>query len=62
MPSHQPPVPPDQRPRHGESAGKEPVHEKPPKGYRPEDRNLKEQGRQGNIAENTRNQGYQEDR
>ncbi|HYZ33854.1 MAG TPA: hypothetical protein VE684_16415 [Crenalkalicoccus sp.] len=26
------------------------------------DRNLGEQGRQGNIAQNTRNQGYQQDR
>jgi hypothetical protein len=26
------------------------------------DRNLDQQGRQGNIRENTRNQGYQQDR
>ena len=28
----------------------------------PRERNLKQQGRQGNIAQNTRNQGYQQDR
>lgn len=31
-------------------------------GHDPRDRNLKEQGHQGNIAQNTRNQGYQQDR
>lgn len=61
MSSHPPPVPPDQRPAH--DRGKvEPEHEKQPEGYRPQERNPKEQGRQGNINENTRNQGYQQDR
>lgn len=31
-------------------------------GHDPRDRNLKEHGQQGNIAQNTRNQGYQQDR
>jgi hypothetical protein len=30
--------------------------------HHPEKRNLSEQGRQGNIRQNTRNQGYQQDR
>lgn len=30
--------------------------------HHPEKRNLAEQGRQGNIQQNTRNQGYQQDR
>jgi hypothetical protein len=30
--------------------------------HHPEKRNLAEQGRQGNIRQNTHNQGYQQDR
>lgn len=61
MSSHPPPVPPEQRPRRGDEAV-QPEHEKQPEGYRPQDRNLKEQGRQGNVNENTHNKGYQQDR
>jgi hypothetical protein len=62
MSAHPPPVPPEQRPPHGGNSESAPSNEKPPPGSRPQDRNLKEQGRQGNIHENTRNTGYQQDR
>jgi hypothetical protein len=54
-----PPVPPEQRSPKGpgsdpEIAKQDEVPER--------DRNLREQGRQGNIYQNTHNQGYQQDR
>jgi len=57
MGSKAPPIPPEQRSRpsdkpHVEGGG-HPRHA---------DVNLKEQGRSGNIRQNTRNQGYQQDR
>jgi hypothetical protein len=59
MPAHPPPVPPDQRAPHGSD-------KQSPKGeaadHRTADRNTKEQGRQGNLAQNTTNQGLQQDR
>jgi hypothetical protein len=59
MPTHLPPVPPANRSTKGPGAsrkGKE-KDSKPPKRE-----NLAEQGRQGNIKQNTTNQGYQQDR
>lgn len=61
MKSH-PPVPPASRSYQGTGDDKEaelrrrapPARENPP--------NLAEEGRQGNIRQNTRNQGYQQDR
>jgi hypothetical protein len=53
-----PPIPPEQRSSPGE---KPHIREAGPHGERAP-RNLKEQGAQGNIHQNTRNQGYQQDR
>jgi hypothetical protein len=54
-----PPVPPANRSNKGTGSAPEPrkdaIKEKPPK-------NLREQGEQGNIKQNTTNQGYQQDR
>jgi len=60
-----PPVPPENRsPKDGGSnTTSDPKHKKSardPKPGTPE--NLAEQGRQGNIKQNTTNQGYQQDR
>ena len=60
-----PPVPPENRsPKDiGSNTNSGAKHKKPardPKSGRPE--NLAEQGRQGNIKQNTTNQGYQQDR
>lgn len=63
MAAHPPPVPPEQR--SGKGAG-EPAEsrksEPPQRAARPQDRNLAEQGRQGNIKQNTTNKGHQQDR
>jgi hypothetical protein len=54
-----PPVPPDNRSPKG--TGSEPkVSDDPKPNDRPQ--NLGEQGRHGNIKQNTTNQGYQQDR
>ena len=62
MSAHPPPVPPEQRndklPGDAEAISTE--HQPP--GYRPQERNLGEQGRQGNVKQNTTNKGYQQDR
>ena len=59
MPSRPPPVPPanrsKKRPPPSGKGGAKPSRS-------PKDKNLSEQGRQGNIRQNTRNQGYQQDR
>jgi hypothetical protein len=39
-----------------------PKSEAEPDAYRDQNRNLGEQGRQGNIKQNTTHQGYQQDR
>lgn len=61
--AHMPPVPPAARAPQGADKG---IVEKPtehqPAGYRPVDRNLGQQGRQGNIKQNTTNKGLQHDR
>jgi hypothetical protein len=61
MTAKPPPVPPaNQSPKGTGDAKTAPVET----GARPDDRNrnLEEQGRQGNIKQNTTNQGYQQDR
>ncbi|HKR89538.1 MAG TPA: hypothetical protein VJS38_15300 [Phenylobacterium sp.] len=57
MGSKAPPIPPEQRSRPGDKP-----HIEGAGGGRRPDMNLKEQGRHGNIHQNTRNQGYQQDR
>jgi len=60
MAHRQPPVPPDQKsPKRGSDRSPETGQSAKPHST-PE--NLREQGRQGNIHQNTRNQGYQQDR
>lgn len=63
--AHLPPVPPANRaPMGGNKAKKEGdiAADKAEAVKESKDRNLASQGRQGNIAVNTRNQGYQQDR
>jgi hypothetical protein len=57
-----PPIPPDNRSPKG--PGSEPVADsgKSVPDTEARKRNLAEQGRQGNIKQNTTNQGYQQDR
>ncbi|HET8995593.1 MAG TPA: hypothetical protein VFN42_02900 [Acetobacteraceae bacterium] len=62
MTAHPPPVPPEQRPRHG-------VDPQAPQGEAtahpesdPRNLNTAEQSRQGNTKQNTTNKGYQQDR
>jgi hypothetical protein len=65
MSAHPPPVPPDQRSKKGNGTDgtAHAVRESSPKqGFKPQDRNLGEQGRQGNAKQNTTNKGYQQDR
>ncbi|HYF09024.1 MAG TPA: hypothetical protein VD970_15485 [Acetobacteraceae bacterium] len=61
-----PPVPPANRAPRGGSANADPGHEMSPDvgeaNTESKNRNLAEQGRQGNIKQNTTNQGYQQDR
>jgi hypothetical protein len=54
-----PPIPPEQRSPKGPGSDPNVVKDEQPS---PGDRNLREQGRQGNIYQNTHNQGYQQDR
>jgi len=54
-----PPVPPHNRSPKGVGSEHQQPHEDPKRGPR---ENLAEQGRQGNIKQNTTNQGYQQDR
>ena len=61
MSSHPPPVPPEQRPRRG-GAELPSEKEKPAEQFQNTQRNTAEQGRQGNVKQNTTNQGYQQDR
>jgi hypothetical protein len=55
-----PPVPPDQRSPKG--PGPSPGRREGGEAHPPQDSNLEEQGRQGNIKQNTTNKGYQQDR
>jgi hypothetical protein len=59
--SKAPPVPPASRTDKDAPAGKK-SGDLAPSQHHPEKRNLSEQGRQGNIRQNTRHQGYQQDR
>ena len=58
--SQMPPVPPASRSRKGPGDPKQPPQDTSKKKGPPE--NLDEQGRQGNINQNTHHQGYQQDR
>jgi hypothetical protein len=62
MTKRMPPVPPANRSPKGpgDASTPEPQPRQPEHGNR--ERNLAEQGRQGNIAQNTTHQGYQQDR
>jgi len=56
-----PPTPPENRSPKGTGEDKSPAQQDAQQtGSR--DRNLAQQGRQGNIKQNTTNQGYQQDR
>jgi hypothetical protein len=59
MTAHPPPVPSQQRSPY---EGDDKADEKQENCGTQRDRNLAEQGRQGNIKQNTTNQGYQQDR
>jgi hypothetical protein len=61
MTAHPPPIPPDQQTPHGKSEAETPSNNRTEKDNRL-NRNLGEQGRQGNVKQNTTNQGYQQDR
>ncbi|MBV9248552.1 MAG: hypothetical protein JO227_04815 [Acetobacteraceae bacterium] len=63
MSAHPPAVPPEQRsPKPGAGAASVPKDQVEPDAYRDQNRNTAEQGRQGNIKQNTTNQGHQQDR
>jgi hypothetical protein len=60
MSKKKPPVPAENRSPKGTGSASEPRDEKKHRRDIPE--NTAEQGRQGNIRQNTRNQGHQQDR
>jgi hypothetical protein len=60
MTNRPPPVPPDNRSSKG--PGDAPEVQTDTSKRKPVPENLDEQGRQGNINQNTTNQGYQQDR
>lgn len=60
MTSKMPPVPPDNQSRKGTGDDKQMSADQAPRRQRVENPN--EQGQQGNIRQNTTNQGYQQDR
>ena len=62
--SKAPPVPPAGRSNKGPgpAAGSDRSGDSASTQHHPEKRNLAEQGRQGNIRQNTHHQGYQQDR
>jgi hypothetical protein len=63
--SKKPPVPPASRsPKGRRSSQADPSSDSNDNAAKPEKapKNLREQGQSGNIAQNTRNQGYQQDR
>jgi hypothetical protein len=62
MSAHPPPIPPDQRSDKGNGAANVSGSNKPQDGFKTTDRNLAEQGRQGNSKQNTTNKGFQQDR
>jgi hypothetical protein len=62
MSAHPPPVPPDQRGPHDGKASAETDEGRQAKRRNEVERNLDQQGRQGNTKQNTDNQGQQQDR
>jgi hypothetical protein len=62
--AHLPPVPPANRSPQGDfEHGKGPLPEREAeRNIESKNRNLEQQGRQGNTKQNTTNQGYQQDR
>ncbi|CAH2599077.1 conserved protein of unknown function [Rhodovastum atsumiense] len=60
MTAHLPPVPPDQR--SDKATGASPAQRHGGEVRPPRDPNTAEQGRQGNIKQNTTHQGHQQDR
>ena len=61
MSAHPPPVPPEQQSPHEKSDPKTSSGGQSERDNRA-NRNLGEQGRQGNVKQNTTNTGYQQDR
>ncbi|WMT92857.1 hypothetical protein [Pelagibacterium sp. H642] len=61
MSKHLPPVPPENQSKKGPGEHRE-MSPSSAKGRHSRERNLAEQGRQGNIKQNTTNQGFQQDR
>jgi hypothetical protein len=62
MTNKPPPVPPANRSPKGTGGSHETPVDTAPDKHVDRQRNLAEQGRQGNIKQNTTNQGYQQDR
>ena len=60
MPSKMPPVPPANRSHKGPGDASEPAKDTTPE--KQPAQNLKQEGRHGNIKQNTTHQGYQQDR
>jgi hypothetical protein len=60
MSAHPPPVPPDQQSHKGPETT--PQARDAEAAADPRQRNLAEQGRQGNVKQNTTNKGFQQDR
>jgi hypothetical protein len=62
MTAKTPPVPPDNQPKSGPERARTDGRAEKDDTRAPAERNLKEQGRHGNIHQNTHHQGYQQDR
>ncbi len=62
MTAQRPPVPPDQQGPHGAREEPKPDQGKDAVKRNARERNLDQQGRQGNTKQNTNNQGQQQDR
>jgi hypothetical protein len=62
MTAKTPPVPPENQPKKGPAAARGADRAPKDETIDAGERNLEEQGRQGNIHQNTHNQGYQQDR
>lgn len=62
MSKHLPPIPPANRSPKGTGGGAKLAPQGGGGGAPADERNLAEQDRQGNIRQNTTNQGYQQDR
>ena len=62
MTAHPPPVPPEQQSPHEGSTLADQSSGAQRERANKSNRNLGEQGRQGNIKQNTTNEGYQQDR